>query len=398
MKRIVQLVLFAVLLLPDFAQASALRVEAKFGPEWTFSIFIPDEEFEPEQELRDIYASLIHRRRGAYKIEGDVFHGRTFLQAPRGGWRVRISTDPGVYEVQTSPMTVRSFIKYQKTFQRDIFDNIKKIYGATPLLFVGGGHINIGLKEFAHNPPLLRNFIIDFYNHNELALGIFGYDTNNALPFCMMPKKYRESVLKELNWFAKEAKFYGNRPDEIFNLMDELFRNLAEEQGTVNDAFYRSWNFVHSSYETNLHSTREKFVDLNFQSAEYMVHQLDSARLEFRAIRPQASADVYRRQIQLLQARLDFLTKQNRDIIYKPLVKLQRINVVKHKLTPPVDPQEALRSFYIYVTETGEKWKNHRDYIWPLWITGGELQKFENSAWFREQERSARASCGGLLR
>jgi hypothetical protein len=394
MRGIVHLLFFITLMLPNIAQASSSRVEAKFGPEWTFSIFLPDADFEPDPDLRDFRASLINKPRGAYRAASNQF-----LQSPSGDWQVRLVTDPGVYEVQTTPMTVREFAKYQKIIQRDIFDNIKKLYTATPLLFVGGGHINVGMKEFVANPNLLRNFLIDFYNHNELSLGIFGYDTNNALSFSMLSKDIKAKILNKLNWFTREAKFRVNRPNEILDLMDELFEYLGDLQSNIYDEFFQSWQYGTSARGTAaLQFARYKFVDLNYKSAEYIVSSPDSARLEIRSVRPQASADVYRRQIQLLQARLDFLAKQDRDIVFKPRLKLQRVSVAKHKLTPPVEPQEALQSFYIYVTESGQKWMDHRDYIWPMWITGGELEKFENSIWFLEKERTSDASCRGLLR
>jgi hypothetical protein len=45
-------------------------------------------------------------------------------------------------------------------------------------------------------------------------------------------------------------------------------------------------------------------------------------------------------------------------------------------LNPPVDPQQALQAFHQYVTESGLRWEDHQDYLWPRWISSGEVERF----------------------
>jgi hypothetical protein len=91
----------------------------------------------------------------------------------------------------------------------------------------------------------------------------------------------------------------------------------------------------------------------------------------------------------LLEQRLRYLERFTSPLTYENRVPLERM---VSQYIPPIDAQLALQSFYVYVKESGLLWKDHRDYLWPQWMSGEELEKFESSEWFRAQEQPHRCS------
>ena len=95
--------------------------------------------------------------------------------------------------------------------------------------------------------------------------------------------------------------------------------------------------------------------------------------------------DVWLNQIELIESRINNHLRH----IDKPLPLRARVALTEalDPYVPPVDPQAALRSFYMYVNEARLDWKDHRGYVWPPWIRDGELAKFESSDFFKTRER-----------
>jgi hypothetical protein len=99
---------------------------------------------------------------------------KTGFGSPKG-WSVWLQQDSGgCVEAGTNPMTVSEFKFYKDDLKDAIFVSAANA-GHFPMLWQGGGHINIDLKELRKNSLLYRNFIIDLLNHNELFMGIFDY-------------------------------------------------------------------------------------------------------------------------------------------------------------------------------------------------------------------------------
>jgi hypothetical protein len=96
--------------------------------------------------------------------------------------------------------------------------------------------------------------------------------------------------------------------------------------------------------------------------------------------------DVWVRQIRLLAKRIEFLRRKRAPIAIHPIVRIRADaegEPAKYMLNPPVDPQRALQAFHRYVIESGERWEDHKDYLWPRWITDGEVQRYEGSKEFK---------------
>lgn len=345
-----------------------------FGPEFTFA---PENgrvpvEADIDSLERWMWNHLVKGQKAAARFskrtldEGDYVQ----FQSPNG-WSFTLSSDPGVIEIQMLPMSVEMFDRFKADIQDAIFASASNIR-FFPSRFTGGGHINMSCQEFKKNPLLFRNFIVDLFNHNELFMGIFGYDTNNAIPWYL---KNRNDAFKEVI-----ARFDSGRYEEDFN---QFVTDLELAMNTTADRFIKYWD---------IRPPEAQMIEPKKRSAKGHMVNLENIitedRFEIRAVRPQASMDVWVRQIRLFKERLEFLAKNKTAIPIEPLVRVAAIDFEgrKHHLNPPVRAEDALRAFYVYVTESGLKWQDHRDYLWPDWIENGELERFENSDWFKRRE------------
>lgn len=265
------------------------------------------------------------------------------------GWWFSYYPDGGI-EFTMKPMTVDEYKRFKDDIQDAIFVSAAN-QGYFPQLWRGGGHINVDITNFRNNPVYMRNFIVDLWNHNELFMGIFNYDTHNAIPH----------------------HFSTNLAEKVAHV-DEMIRS---GQGSDFDA-------ILVALRTNLSGNA------------FNLYRDSTNRIEIRAVRPQTSMDVWIRQISLLEARLKYLATIDELIPYQPRVPWD-YDSSRNELEPPVDPQQALRSFYSYVDESKQDWVDHRDYIWPQWTWRqegqevSELEKFEASSWFKV--RQARREC-----
>lgn len=337
-----------------------------FGPEFTFDIYGRQSEKSRKTLIVRMRKHLVHGQRpGAQFKEIKMAKKRVRFTSPNG-WSYVVDTDPGVIEIQMPPSTVAFYREFQSDMQDAIFASASNV-NMFPSDFRGGGHINLSMVTFEGNPLLLRNFIVDLYNHNELFLGVFGYDTHNALSYSLLPETRKEEIIHLC---------------ETFNPTDALITDLpiaiARSQQNVLDPYVLHWR--------KDASPRIKSFAVNFNH----VDSTHTSRIEIRAVRPQASMDVWVRQTALFEARIKYLEKLNEPIPLRERVAVQKpgADFEHHAIHPPVDPQEALRSFYVYVTEAGERWSDHNDYLWPDWIKNGEVKRFEESEWFKERERN----------
>jgi hypothetical protein len=340
-----------------------------FGPEFTFS--------GPEDEC--IALGCISKRQVAHLVDGQPPGAKFFYEdranrfTSPNGWSFTTSRDPGVVEVQMSPLPLQEWERYQHDMQDAIFVSAAN-EGWFPALFRGGGHINIGIAELRDaSPLLLRNFLADLFNHSELFMGIFNYDTNNALPYPLYATEARENIQRAFRRF-----------DAGYISLADLLNTVDAEQCAQSDDL--------GTYVWSL-STRNKYTAVSLIN----VTKVAGGRLELRGVRPQASMDVWVRQIRLIYKRLVYLSRINRPIPIQPIVPLAEPIVRRmdgHGLNPPVDPQKALAAFHQYVMEAGEHWQDHKDYLWPEWLTDGEVRRYERSQDFKRLQRQ---SCAQAL-
>lgn len=357
---------------PVFSRlANAAAPDVKFGPEFTFDNSEADVNL---YKLR-LKAHLIDGQPIGEKFTKPAIKDERF-QSPNGWWLLP-DTDIGVIEVAMKPMTAANWKLYRDDIQDAVFVTAYNA-NAFPALYLGGGHINVDLKELYKDPLLLRNFIVDYWNHNELAMGAWNYDSHNAGSFWLMEEVDRLTVIQMIESFdrnlLKGTKFSRRR---VKRWLDRLNRTLLNGSPILGH-YWRS-------------SNNGKNTDLSF------THVATENRIEIRAVRPQPDVHTWIHQISLIQGRLNYLSKLKEPIPLKmrvPLTPLEEPGQVeKAALVPPINPKLALQSFYEYVKESGERWENHRAYIWPQWKSRGHLTRFEKSEWFRSREQN----CGGFL-
>jgi hypothetical protein len=333
-------------------------LEVKFGPEFTF-LGEGDNGEAKNKIIARQKSHLLDRQPVGAKFD---YNGSDTFTSPNGWW-FKTNTDPKVVEVQMKPMTVSEFTRFQGDIQDAVFVSAAN-EGWFPALFQGGGHINIGVNEIIeYSPLLMRNFLADLINHSELFFGIFNYDTNNALPYPLLPLETRKQII---NLFAS---FDRNQIS-----ITELMRSMRNLQWALMDPFAVFWSHQ-----------RMKYTALSFEN----VLTAGGGHFELRGIRPQASMDVWVRQIRLINKRIHYLMRIKKPLAVEPIIHLAQPIVVTpeaHVLNPPVDPQKALGTFHRYLIESGERWEDHKDYLWPAWITNGEVAKYEASTTFRTQQ------------
>jgi len=342
--------LWSVLAVPLVTGAEGL-----YGPEFTFALDGQSITPEKKQELIDhMVRHLVHNQpEGAKFSYGDLQH--TFTSP--NGWSFRVSTDPGVVEITMEPMPLVDWRRFKDDIQDAIFVSAANV-GLFPWDYLGGGHLNISYKVFGESILLARNFVVDFWNHNELAMGILNFDLNNAFP---------------------AALFFNASIDELKSVLTRMEAGeFLDGQHDIAE-FFLALNNKLSSAPTWNSSSAGKMRDLNFKTN----------RIELRAVRPQASMEVWINQIELIEKRIDYLKRFNKPIPLNPRVPIHRFDAENDNHVPPISPSQALRSFYLYVTEAGLKWENHRVYIWPNWVRDGELQKFESSDFFLKRQKNS---------
>ena len=280
-----------------------------------------------------------------------------------GAW---LGVDPGVLEMGHTPLIIPEIEKRQDLFQQMFFEDTKEI-GLEPKWLTGGGHMNIGLEEFRGKPLLFINFMRDLYNHPELTMGVFGYDTNNALTL----RQVQKNPYGFANNTEKLALKSGGMKWKFF-----LFRTLLEvAPPKQHDIFLSHWNDLRQ----NAKSERGGMYAVVFHKSEGEDTSAD--RIEIRAVRPQVSMNQWLRMIKLLQARITYLEQFDTVIpIEEDMIDINRAGTAASLVdNPPVNPQKALERFYQYVTESGESWLDHQDYLWPQWHIDGEIIEFNNN-------------------
>lgn len=243
------------------------------------------------------------------------------------GWWFQISLDPGVVEVQAKPATLDEYLHMENRIQEDIFDAAKRA-GLKPPSFgniTSGGHINIGaMNTFAENSLLLRNFIVDFANHSELASGILLYDNYNAPAF--------------------------NRKKDLRMKLSEV---LAEYDRSLSQGEQWSTDRLVEEIDNRVYGLlfgSKKYVALSLKE---MLHPNPEARrIEIRSLRAQKNMKDYLKLIKLFQERINYLGTVKEPIPY--------LN------TDPIrDPYLAVENFYRYVTESKLAYSDYVSFL-PL--------------------------------
>ncbi len=356
-----------VLILAGLLLGANLRAaEGRFGPEFTFTFdgMVPAEK--KQEFFRHLRYHLIKFQPEAarFQIEIDLAETGTSTFTSPNGWSFKVTEDPGVLEVTMDPMTVAEFRKFKSDIQDAVFASAAAV-GLYPWDFLGGGHINVDIGIFGGSLLLARNFVVDFWSHNELAMGIFNYDPLNAVSLSLYRFEHIEKIREVIA--RSDAGEYGEGTQAIERFFAALNKVLRAGTSYFGDG------------------KKEKATDLNFGHV---------GRIEVRSVRPQKNMDVWLNQIELIDARINnHLAPMTEPLLLKFEVPPQfplnfNRGPLSHLLSPPVQPKRALRAFHRYILESKLDWKHHTDYTWPAWKMT-HLAEFECEKVLETQKRTA---------
>lgn len=321
----------------DLFKNPHLVVPSLFGPEFTFSNTDLqkgatgatkahyEENGQKLVELKAFYEKLCMTR-GCKIVEGRDKHGPTFKVSYGDGWYFTVAVDYAVIEVQTKASSYRDFLKHKTLLKIDLF-NIMKRFGLGPHESFGGGHIHIDLAAFGNNSKLFRNFFVDFTNHHLVTYGVLGKDVNNAPPLVALKDYQRQAFIDLL------AIYDENPTMSIKTFAATLDREVYKET-YANDPDWQKHNTHYQALKVS--RINDPFIEMNQKT------------IEIRGIRPQKDIDTFILQMELFLARIEYLKTRTDFIEYKP---------EKYK---EATAQDAVDSFYDYVTQAGLGWEKFK--------------------------------------
>lgn len=343
MQNVRSLVVFCAfaLALVTGAQASA---KASFGAEFNFSNVAlragQSDGFTvnspASEQARDMMKDEVLKLCGECKAEGheNAYGVLTYRIRYPDGWYFEIATDPSVVEIQTKPSTTNMIQKNQERIQKHIFDAAKTV-GLLPASQAisrswAASHIHVGaLSALGTGIPaakLLKNFMVDFSNHSELALGVFTFDTMNAPPLAMLPET-------EIENFKKIAADVDSGKIRSINTFARRIRSEV--------------------YDVSVSGTVEpttKYQAFNVNRIGNDDFDLKSQTFEIRAMRGQESALDYLILTRLIEARLEYIKTQ-------PSIKIE--------LVKTYNEEQRAEKFYRYVVETGLDFTPYEKFLTP---------------------------------
>lgn len=295
---------------------------------------------EASEAARDALSSKIAELCTECKIEPrENSYGVTYYHVTYpDGFYVEISTDPSVVEIQTKPSTVEQLQAHAEILQKHIFDAARSV-GLLPAAEVmgdtwAGSHIHVGTKaalgDTRNSVRLLKDFMVDFSNHRELAEGIFSSDTLNAPPLARLPEKERKA-----------------------------FEQIVED---VDNGHIRSINTFAARVRKEVYDVAlSSDVDPTTKYQAFNVNRIGNKKFakiaqtfELRAMRGPRTADDFLAEVELIQARLDYLKTHPNPPLALPLTYMS--------------DEQKVEAFYRYVTETGLSFDRYERFLkqWQL--------------------------------
>ncbi len=297
-----------------------------FGPEWTFTNreLLALHDFEVIQKMPEIYEAFVRHCRLTKRCKATVdSEGNKIINF--NGFEVYLAYDAGVIEMQSSPISQAEWRKKIDLLQENVFDVLGSM-GYFPHSHIGNGHLNMGLQYFADKPMLLRNFIVDFFNHPGLSIVLNTYNEN-----------LRNSQTFD-QWIPRDQDRFREALQQLDAIPDFTIRDVLEKLNP---------------------SLREKYIALAMR--EVILYswdqsdKLDSeARLEIRSLRPQANMTDFLKVIQIFESRVDYLSTLARPVPFQPPPR------TKNGL-------EALGQYAEYLEESGLKLKDFKSLLPAEW-------------------------------
>lgn len=282
-----------ILLFLFLFQTTAFAKDLTFGAEFTFTndkiktagrqagaiVNIP----EAVAAAEAFKAEVLNRCQGCtVRREMNSYGATTYRITYPDGWYFVIATDPSVVEVQTKPSTVDTVRKLQSRMQNDIFDAAKAA-GILPdsMAGTGGGHIHFDYLASTEADLLrLRNLVVDFANHPELAQSIWAYDFHNSGPLAALPKQQRQAFVN-------------------------LIADVDSGKVTTTDEFVTRLRKEVYNHHEHKWSPPDKYQALNLNRVNDPHFKMDQKTIEVRCVRPQKDAQEFLAVIEVLDGRIE---------------------------------------------------------------------------------------------
>ena len=225
-----------------------------------------------------------------------------------------ITLDPWVVEVIGKPIPQSKLKKLTKRMQTDIFDPARRI-GLQPGFGAGGGHIHFGIKGlFENDANLLRDFLVDSYNHSELGSGILNYDHANSPTLDALPEASKRAF-----WDIIDNFDYW--PTSLLELSNDILKRVHKK--TV-----------------KLWAPPQKYHGINLMRLKKKV-PVNDRTIELRFIRPQQSGEQFRLITTLITNRVRYLRRQRTAGVIPAL-----------NINHPQTVEEKFKHFMTYITES----------------------------------------------
>ena len=233
-------------------------------------------------------------------------------------------------EVTASPLTQEQFKSKMRKIQAVLFDSALAV-GLKVHDRLVGGHIHLDKKgHFGSNELLMRNFIVDLFNHSELFMGVLSLDYVNAPPVTTLGRNALEDLRQIITDYDKKT------------IGLETFLDL------VNGRVYLQGESIQKD---------SKYQAVNLQNEE---------TIEVRGFRPQKSAIHYYDMISLLEARIEYLKAIPGPIKFTGEDQSTQIKWAEvrglHSYQTKYSPEMRAMRFYQYVTEAGLDWDSYKNY------------------------------------
>ena len=324
-----------------------------FGPEWTFTNknLISDSSYmlQATGKTLKLWVQEIEKQCPIcfIKKEGNFyrFSYEVYLNKKRSAPIFTITRDEMVFEVHTPPHSIKEFKESKSAIQELVFDTAKLV-GLTAHERIGGGHIHLDrLTHFRGSGLLLRNFIVDIFNHPELFMGALSHDYLNAPPLALLSSSAREKFKEILRKY-----------DERKLTLTVFLRSIIKEVYQHSDNEFEKVNQI-----------------LNRDNAKYNVLSFSNPfTIELRGLQPQKSSDHYLLMLNLLEARINYLSRLNQPISYKEKDYTRSFSATisytdsgkkLHNYKTFLLSEQIIGVYKKYVEESGLKWNDYKDFI-----------------------------------
>lgn len=283
------------------------RAEITFGTEFTFSNAELRANFFERGRATDVQKGYLravrdniaakcpecriteikHKNELAFRVE--------LSGGPVAGAYVDLTMDNGVIEIITSPMTLDQHSALKETFRSLVFEQAKRAR-LDPQPYAGQGHVHIGVKSaFGEDSVLLRNFLVDFYNHPEMGLGVLqdsdpGKNASQIAELSAQTKEAWRKVIREFDHLVASGKTPTIK--DFVRMIAGQVLAPAEARGEIDGQRYMGVNILNMLYEPNP----------------------DKQTIEVRTLRPTRDAGSHVLILEMLQKRIEYLKGKKKTI------------------------------------------------------------------------------------